>query len=449
MLISFKNVNVGPMADRELKFAPHLNVFTGDNSLGKSFLLDMLWFGLTRQWPHDLNPKVDGGFPARPREIRDPAKLTFDFKTMTGRHPDPLEFSFRRGWGVWKTGKGRKAQPGLVVYAMSDGSFAVWDPIRNYWSNPSEEGQQARPPAYVLARSELWPSAPRERSEYCKGVIEGWASWQNDKDERLFKLLKEMVCALIPEKDGIEIGEVEKVPDDEGGNQPTLRFPYGTIRLQYASSAVRRMASLAYVLVWAISQHLDAARNRGMDTTHNVILLFDEIEAHLHPRWQRSIIKGVLDALPKLCDLAGLVKNELQMFVSTHSPLVMSALEDEFYCEDGQSCGQRNKWFDFDLNGETRQVEIEEPDFNPRGTAESWLTSRAFDLDSTYSPEVEKLLDEARRLAYSPEGEINCAIDCNCRLKEIVDELRDRMPLGNAWVRRLAARLEETEHAEN
>ena len=120
MLISFKNVNVGPMAERELKFAPHLNVFTGDNSLGKSFLLDMLWFGLTRQWPHDLNPKVDGGFPARPREIREPAKLTFDFRTMTGRHPDPLEFSFRREWGVWKTGKGA-----LVLEKVNDGFGAA------------------------------------------------------------------------------------------------------------------------------------------------------------------------------------------------------------------------------------------------------------------------------------------------------------------------------------
>lgn len=33
MLLKFKKKNVGPMEDKELVFAPHVNVFTGDNSL--------------------------------------------------------------------------------------------------------------------------------------------------------------------------------------------------------------------------------------------------------------------------------------------------------------------------------------------------------------------------------------------------------------------------------
>lgn len=28
---------------------------------------------------------------------------------------------------------GRPVNPGLVVYAMADGAFAVWDPARNAW----------------------------------------------------------------------------------------------------------------------------------------------------------------------------------------------------------------------------------------------------------------------------------------------------------------------------
>jgi DNA repair ATPase RecN len=33
---------VGPAAQLEVNFGPRLNLFTGDNGLGKSFLLDML-----------------------------------------------------------------------------------------------------------------------------------------------------------------------------------------------------------------------------------------------------------------------------------------------------------------------------------------------------------------------------------------------------------------------
>ena len=34
--------NVGPMDHLEVSFAPRLNLLTGDNGLGKSFLLDIV-----------------------------------------------------------------------------------------------------------------------------------------------------------------------------------------------------------------------------------------------------------------------------------------------------------------------------------------------------------------------------------------------------------------------
>ena len=110
--------------------------------------------------------------------------------------------------------------------------------------------------------------------------------------------------ALAPSDEGMKVGELDSVPLADGGDQPTVDFGYGTVRLKYASSAVRRMASLAYVLTWAVSQHVAAAEDRGMDTTHNMIVLLDEIEAHLHPRWQRSIVRGLRTAIPLVCDAA-------------------------------------------------------------------------------------------------------------------------------------------------
>ncbi len=37
--------NVGPAEALDVEFAERLNVFTGDNGLGKTFLLDMAWSG--------------------------------------------------------------------------------------------------------------------------------------------------------------------------------------------------------------------------------------------------------------------------------------------------------------------------------------------------------------------------------------------------------------------
>ncbi len=36
--------DVGPARELKFSFAPRLNVLTGDNGLGKAFVLDVLWF---------------------------------------------------------------------------------------------------------------------------------------------------------------------------------------------------------------------------------------------------------------------------------------------------------------------------------------------------------------------------------------------------------------------
>ncbi|NTU54478.1 MAG: AAA family ATPase [Chlorobiaceae bacterium] len=41
---------VGPVPEMSLSFADRLNLFTGDNGLGKTFLLDVVWWALTRTW---------------------------------------------------------------------------------------------------------------------------------------------------------------------------------------------------------------------------------------------------------------------------------------------------------------------------------------------------------------------------------------------------------------
>ena len=43
--------NVGPAPEMEAELAPRINLITGDNGLGKSFLLDIAWWALTRRGP--------------------------------------------------------------------------------------------------------------------------------------------------------------------------------------------------------------------------------------------------------------------------------------------------------------------------------------------------------------------------------------------------------------
>ena len=56
--------NVGPAPEMQLNLSPRVNVITGDNGLGKSFLLDVAW------WAHRVRgPRQEGRRPARGLEI--------------------------------------------------------------------------------------------------------------------------------------------------------------------------------------------------------------------------------------------------------------------------------------------------------------------------------------------------------------------------------------------
>ena len=51
----------------------------------------------------------------------------------------------------WVGPPGRPINPGMVLYAMADGSFAVWDPARNYWKQRGNRDVQERVSGYVFS----------------------------------------------------------------------------------------------------------------------------------------------------------------------------------------------------------------------------------------------------------------------------------------------------------
>ena len=381
--------NVGPASHMAIDFAPRLNVLTGDNGLGKSFLLDTAWWALTRKWPQELNDDLSSGFVARPTDVAAEASITFEVEGKTGNFVS-YESAFVTDEQSWQGRSGRPWNPGLVVYALADGGFAVWDPARNYWKKKGNADIQDRAPAYVFSSKDVWDGLripiDGKSTQVCNGLIADWASWirENRDDARRMALV---LARLAP----IGEGEVlrpgtgfKRLSVNDARDIPTVRMGYGQdVPIVYASLGVRRITALAYMLSWAWREHLIAAKQLAQEPSKRIVMLFDEIEAHLHPRWQRCIVPALLEVVQTLTGDDGAW---VQLIAVTHSPLVLASVEPTFDAND-------DAWFDIDL--EDGIVELRKRTYVRLGEVGNWLTSEAFDLAEPRSLDGERALRAA------------------------------------------------------
>ena len=414
--------NVGPAPRMEMDLAPRLNLITGDNGLGKSFLLDVIWWALTRKWPQEVNPHMNAGYAARPATAGEDA--TIGFRARGRSTTAEYEARYVPRDQAWVGPAGRPLLPGLVIYAHTDGSFSFWDPHRNYWRRRGDADVSPRRPAQVFTQDEVWNGAYIQengrRVPTCNGLIIDWAAWisaQNDSHAAM----KAMIETLASDGTGVRVepGSLSRISIDDPRDIPTIRTGYAeAIPILHASAGVRRIVALAYMLTLAWREHRLAAEQLGEEPCDSVVLLIDEVESHLHPRWQRSILSSLAGAMRELG-----TPEAVQLVVTTHSPLVLSSAETWFDEE-------RDAWFDLDLETESGVV-LRRGIYERRGAVGHWLTSEAFDLVTDRgSIEAEQVVLRARELLSGDEPSLE---EVEAVGRELIEVLSDSDPFLAGW----------------
>lgn len=157
----------------------------------------------------------------------------------------------------------------------------------------------------------------------------------------------------------------------------------GRLPLQLLSDGVQNMvalvADLAYRCV-ALNPHLGESAARETSG----IVLVDEIDMHLHPRWQQVVVGLVQRAFPKI-----------QFVLTTHSPQVLSTVDSESIRL-------------IRLDGAV--ATITKPRYQTRGIESADILARLMDVDPVPQVEEAKWLSEYRALLQSskqqsPEAE--------------------------------------------
>jgi AAA15 family ATPase/GTPase len=135
---------------------------------------------------------------------------------------------------------------------------------------------------------------------------------KNGQDKAATKrdlLIEVLKSEIFPEINGIQF-----YSDDNANNY----IKYRTI------DDWRRLSELGYGYQSMLSWLMDFAKkmfDRYPDSENPLkepaVLLVDEIDLHLHPAWQRKIIKYLSDLFPKT-----------QFIVTTHSPFILQSMEN-------------------------------------------------------------------------------------------------------------------------
>lgn len=400
MLKSLNLHGVGPVRDLSANFGERLNIITGDNGLGKSFLLDVCFWVLTGSWPSNRRALPDSNSKS--------PRISYEVKSKTKTASREANFSYQLQ--SWSRQRGRPPMPGLVIYAAIDGSFAVWDPARNYWRdspmhNRSDDFDPLWPRAFQFrpeAATEYDDPAPKTirrdvangleegGTVLCNGLIADWSEWYYQRSSEPlinpFGYLEDVVSTLSHPAEPIRCDEPRKVFLTDSRKFPSLEMPYGSVPYPHWSAAVKRVINFAYLLVWTWVSHTEAAAMRKEGTTDRIILLVDEVEAHLHPKWQRTILPAILKVTEKLRE-----DISVQVLAATHSPLVLASLEPHFDEEVDQ-------FFSFNLDttrAANRMVTFDSLPWAVHGDVVGWLTSDVFGLEQARSKEAEQAIEAA------------------------------------------------------
>ncbi len=189
--------------------------------------------------------------------------------------------------------------------------------------------------------------------------LESWLPSFRKENPGRYKQTVNLINRLLPEGASF-MGDVEKGEYlfEMGG----AKIPFGALSDGYRAY-IGWIADLLYHICRGAPSGAKLVETRG-------IVLVDEIDLHLHPEWQRSVISTISETLPNL-----------QFVLTTHSPIVAGSLHHEniFVMETEPDGSSKVRQYEEKIYGRS---------------AEEILLSSYFDLKTTRAaPFVDELRD--------------------------------------------------------
>ncbi len=156
----------------------------------------------------------------------------------------------------------------------------------------------------------------------------------------------------------------------------------GTLNVDLMSDGIKKMVAMVADIAYRCSL-LNAHLGVNAALKSNGVVMIDEVDMHLHPKWQQTVVSGLTEAFPNI-----------QFIVTTHSPQVLSTVSSDSIRLLKQGTSSET--------GEHYSL-AEMPDIQSRGVASSDVLATLMDIDPVPEVVEAKWLNEYRALIQQNE----------------------------------------------
>lgn len=299
--------NVGVFAQADFCFDKRVNVFVGPNNAGKTTALCVL-AELTIM-PFDFPPKH------LHKNSRFSVRLGNAKRSTAVSGPLPVNFGEGGNWS------GPKWKP--LVAATKQLGFCTFIPALRLGTDFRSKGPVAPKrtrkdrPTYPDSESyanqlfgAIAASVIRDEAIIQDLIALDYQAYREGRPE-VRKTIERIasICSRITEGFPVAFAGVS---EDNVGLFPAFKTPDGKVPLNVLSQGTQGLLLWLMRFVIGYSRHYNFPKSFA---NKPALLIIDEIDAHLHPSWQRRIIPELLKEFPAL-----------QIFCSSHSPLMIAGL---------------------------------------------------------------------------------------------------------------------------
>ena len=329
--------NFRSIADQEIEFKPGFNLIKGENGKGKTSVLEAIAVGLggfvsgledvsTRHFNLDEVrtefSKVGDGSYGKKHFVPVEVTLTAD---LYGQ-----QFEWTRGKSSIKASRStiqprnicRKAEE-MAEDADVELPVLIYLGAGRVWSQKREKSENVFRKQYF--RTVGYTDALVEASNV--KLLMNWCvkmeqiSWQKDTKIAEYEAVK---CAVAKFMDYMEESEGHKVFYDKQEEQLMYQSKDSILPISQLSAGFQSLIWTVFDIAYRMAV-LNPSKRQNIAETKGVVLI-DELDMHLHPRWQWNVIDALRKTFPNV-----------QFIAATHAPILFASSKDVWLIDVDQN----------------------------------------------------------------------------------------------------------------